>query len=79
LEIDAAPTMELAKQVPAQPASPVRKAERATPSSRPDVERNPPRSAKAPPNPECEKILLRMSLGEAGQDLIDRMKTLKCN
>lgn len=79
LEIDAAPSMDVAKQAPAQPTSPVRKVERATRSSRIDVERGSPKSAKAAVNPECEKILLRMSLGEAGQELIERMKTLKCN
>lgn len=79
LEIDAAPSMNVAKQAPAQPTSPVHKGERATRSSRIDVERSSPKSVKAATNPECEKILLRMSLGEAGQDLIERMKTLKCN
>jgi hypothetical protein len=59
--------------------SPVSKVERTPRSPHGDAERNSPKSAKAAANPECEKILLHMSLGETGQELIDRMKTLKCN
>jgi len=72
-------TIAVAQTALAQPTSAVRKAARATPLPRIDVERSASPSAKAGVNPECEKILVRMSLGEAGQELIDRMKTLKCN
>jgi serine/threonine protein kinase len=68
LDIEPAPTREPARQAPPQAAQPVRKAERSAPPS-----------AKPAANPECEKILTRLSLGETGQDLIDRMKSLKCN
>lgn len=43
---------------------------------RPDRKTAPPKAAV---NPECEKILMRLSLGEAAPELIERMKTLKCN
>lgn len=36
-------------------------------------------ATKKAANPECEKILMRLSLGETDQALIDRMKSLKCN
>lgn len=68
LDIEPAPAREPPRQAPAQAASPVRK-----------TERNAPTGAKPAANPECEKILTRLSLGETGQELIDRMKSLKCN
>jgi serine/threonine protein kinase len=78
LDIEA-PPLEAAKPAPAQPASPNREPERATRPPHSDAGVSAAKSAKAAPNPECEKILVRMSLGEASQELIDRMKTLKCN
>ena len=68
LDIEAAPISQPAKPAPPPAAKPVRKAERSA-----------PQNAKPAANPECEKILTRLSLGETGQDLIDRMKSLKCN
>ena len=79
LTIDAAPKVDIAKQAHVPPASPAPKAERTPHSARVDPERGGPKSPKPPANPECEKILMRMSLGEAGQELIDRMKSLRCN
>ncbi len=56
----------------------VRKVESPLRPAKPVAERSPAKSAKPAQDPECEKILMRMSLGEAGQELIDRMKTLNC-
>jgi serine/threonine protein kinase len=81
LEVKAAP-VEAVKQRPTPPIEAGATAPRASPPA-PRVEvaggQKSPSAAKPPPNPECEKILMRMSLGETGQELIDRMKTLKCN
>jgi hypothetical protein len=81
MRIDAAAAVEAPKPAAAGPGGPHRKGSQAvTPAPAPGgTEDKPPKSAKAAPNPECEKILTRLSLGETSQDLIDRMKTLKCN
>ncbi|KQQ88076.1 serine/threonine-protein kinase [Massilia sp. Leaf139] len=67
----------VARPAPAPPAGATRKSEHARPQNSP--ERSKPAPAKAKADPECERILVRMSLGESSQELIDRMKTLKCN
>jgi hypothetical protein len=92
-EADPVPVVDLPVPVPQRVVEPppVKKVEQA-PSARPEtrkvepqvrpakpaVERSAAKNTKAAQDPECEKILMRMSLGEAGQDLIDRMKTLNC-
>jgi hypothetical protein len=68
VDVKAAPAAPARSRRAPEPASPARPAERPQPVS-----------TKKANDPECEKILLRMSLGEADQELIDRMKTLKCN
>ncbi len=74
-----APQVQVLESVVAPPPKPVVKTPRVAKPPRNEGEPVAAKSTKPVPNPECEKILMRMSLGEAGQDLIDRMKTLKCN
>ena len=71
------PPVKAVEQPPSR-AEPVRKVETQVRPAKPPAERSTAKSPKAAQDPECEKILMRMSLGEAGQDLIDRMKTLNC-
>lgn len=78
LAIDAAPPPAAPKPA-AQPDKHDRQAAQAPRPERAARQDKPPQGAKPAPHPECERILVRLSLGETGQDLIERMKTLKCN
>ncbi len=74
---DIAPPAEPAPARPVPAPKPVLpKPEAKTPANtKPDHTADAPR---ATPDPECARIMSRLSLGEASPDLFARMKTLKC-
>ncbi|WP_373888795.1 serine/threonine protein kinase [Massilia sp. ZL223] len=75
----AAPPAAETKPAAAERAKPGRKTEEPARATHSETARAKPEAGSKAVDPECEKILVRLSLGESDPQLIDRMKTLKCN